>query len=416
MQGQTTAFNYQGRLTDGGSPANGSFQMRFRLFDALAAGNQIGSTINDVPVTVTQGVFSVKLDFGANALNGANRWIEIAVRQNSGEGYTTLSPREQVASAPYAVRTLSAATADTATNAITAATATNALNLGGVPAVSYLQTDGNGSGLTNLNANNVSAGTLPIARGGTNAATASDARTNLGLGTLATMSPTGTATATTFLRGDNTWGASETEIVASVDTQFSQDDRANWTHIENLNNPVTGSDDYCHLNIPLGFTFTGWGQSITSISVSSNGVLFFGQNCATNFSNTILPSAMSTNAFLAFFWDDLQDFSAGEYMEYATFGTTGGRTFNLFFRNRLFSGACGTDAQNLMITIHEGSNLVRVTYSAFSGCANMRGSSATFGMQGPGGATAKSFVVAIDSPILDDNAPRQSLSFLPPKF
>ena len=413
---QSTGFTYQGRLTDGGSPANGAFQMQFKLFDSLGGPTQIGSTISDVNVNATEGVFSVRLDFGANALNGANRWLEIAVRHPSSEFYTTLSPREQIASSPYAVRTLSAATADTAANATTAATATNALNLGGVAANGYLQTNGNGSGLTNLNANNITAGTLPIDRGGTNATTAPDARTNLGLGTLAVMSPTGTANATTFLRGDNTWVPAQTEIVASVDAQFSQDDRSNWTRIDNLDNPVSGSDDYCHLNIPLGFTFTGWGQSVTTISVSSNGVLFFGQNCATNFANTTLPSGMSTNAFLAFFWDDLDDYSAGEFLEYATFGTAGGRTFNLYFRNRLFSSACGSDAQNLMIAIHEGSNLVKVTYSGFSGCANIRGSSATFGMQGPGGAAAKTFIVAVDAPILDDNAPRQSLSFLPPKF
>jgi hypothetical protein len=125
---------------------------------------------------------------------------------------------------------------------------------------------------------------------------------------------------------------------------------------------------------------------------------------------------MTTNAFLAFFWDDLDDFGANEFIEYATLGTAGGRTFNLYFRNRLFSNACGTDAQNLMITIHEGSNLVKVTYSGFSGCASIRGSSATFGMQGPGGAAAKTFMVAVDAPILDNDAPRQSLSFLPPKF
>jgi hypothetical protein len=56
-------------------------------------------------VTVEQGIFTVKLDFGANALSGANRWLEIAVRHNSGESYSMLAPREQIASSPYAVRT-----------------------------------------------------------------------------------------------------------------------------------------------------------------------------------------------------------------------------------------------------------------------------------------------------------------------
>src|SRR5215208_6872598 len=72
---QTTAFNYQGRLTDAGNPANGSYQVQFKLFDAAAGGTQIGTTISDVAVTVTQGVFSVKLNFGANVFTGDNRFL-----------------------------------------------------------------------------------------------------------------------------------------------------------------------------------------------------------------------------------------------------------------------------------------------------------------------------------------------------
>lgn len=48
-------------------------------------------------------------------------------------------------------------------------------------------------------------GTVAIANGGTGATTAAGARTNLGLGSLATLSPTGTADNTTYLRGDGTW-------------------------------------------------------------------------------------------------------------------------------------------------------------------------------------------------------------------
>lgn len=52
----------------------------------------------------------------------------------------------------------------TVANATNAATATNATQLGGLPAASYLQTNGNGSGLTNLNASNITTGTLNNAR------------------------------------------------------------------------------------------------------------------------------------------------------------------------------------------------------------------------------------------------------------
>ncbi|AFY00399.1 beta strand repeat-containing protein [Bdellovibrio bacteriovorus] len=48
-------------------------------------------------------------------------------------------------------------------------------------------------------------GVVAVGNGGTGASTAAGARTNLGLGPLAVMNPTGTADATTYLRGDGTW-------------------------------------------------------------------------------------------------------------------------------------------------------------------------------------------------------------------
>ena len=37
---QTTAFTYQGRLTDGGAPANNNYDLQFTLWDAAVAGTQ----------------------------------------------------------------------------------------------------------------------------------------------------------------------------------------------------------------------------------------------------------------------------------------------------------------------------------------------------------------------------------------
>ena len=78
--GQTTVFTYQGRLSDGGAPANGAYDLQFKLFD------------------------------------------------------TALSPRQPVIATPYAIRSTSAATAETAS------TATNATQLGGVAAGQYVLT------------------------------------------------------------------------------------------------------------------------------------------------------------------------------------------------------------------------------------------------------------------------------------
>jgi hypothetical protein len=112
-QAQTTSFTYQGSLNDNGSPANGPYDLQFKLFDALTGGAQQGSTILRDDIQVTNGTFSVTLDFGAAAFPGANRFLEISVRAGASTGaYTTLSPRQQVTSTPYAIKSLGAATAD----------------------------------------------------------------------------------------------------------------------------------------------------------------------------------------------------------------------------------------------------------------------------------------------------------------
>src|SRR5437016_9532858 len=141
--GQTSNFTYQGRLSDGGTPANGNYDLQFVLFDSLSGGAQVGSTQTINTVAVSNGVFTVSLDFGANAFTGANRFLEISARPTGGS-FTLLTPRQQVTSTPYAIRSANASSADTATNATNATnatTATNATQLGGIAASQYVQTN-----------------------------------------------------------------------------------------------------------------------------------------------------------------------------------------------------------------------------------------------------------------------------------
>ena len=110
---QTTEFTYQGRLTDNGAPATGLYDVQFTVFDALTGGNAVGEPQIGVAVPVTNGVFSVTLDFGAGVFTGANRFLELAVRTNTSPNpHATLSPRQPVTSTPYAIQALRAATAD----------------------------------------------------------------------------------------------------------------------------------------------------------------------------------------------------------------------------------------------------------------------------------------------------------------
>ena len=98
-------FSYQGRLTEGGAAVTGTADLRFRLYDAAAAGAQVGSTITLLAVPVADGLFNVELDFGAHRFNGDQRWLEIDARDNLFSPYTTLTPRQPILGTPYAIQT-----------------------------------------------------------------------------------------------------------------------------------------------------------------------------------------------------------------------------------------------------------------------------------------------------------------------
>jgi hypothetical protein len=131
---QTSGFTYQGKLGNGGAPANGTYQFECKLFDIeqdlpLQSSIQIGAT-QTVVAQVQNGIFTMRLDFGAASFAaGQNRWLEIGVRLNgTNDSYTVFSPRQQINSVPFAVRSLNATTAD------------NATQLGGVSLSSFVQT------------------------------------------------------------------------------------------------------------------------------------------------------------------------------------------------------------------------------------------------------------------------------------
>jgi hypothetical protein len=52
---------------------------------------------------VSNGLFTVSLDFGAGVFAGADRWLEIGVRTNGGGAFTMLTPRQALTPTPYAI-------------------------------------------------------------------------------------------------------------------------------------------------------------------------------------------------------------------------------------------------------------------------------------------------------------------------
>jgi len=111
------AFTYQGRLNDGGLPANGQYDLQLALFNVAAGPGQVGRTLTNANVAVSNGLFTTAMDFGAGTFNGTAYWLEIGVRTNgSVAAFTTLSPRQPLTPAPYAL--FAANTSASANNSI----------------------------------------------------------------------------------------------------------------------------------------------------------------------------------------------------------------------------------------------------------------------------------------------------------
>ena len=180
LTAQGTAFNYQGRLSDGGLPANGAYDLRFGVYDAVTNGTAISFPLTNSAVAVSNGLFAVTLDFSNSVFTGGNYWMDIGVRTNGGTSFTALFPRQPILPVPYAIF------ANTASNLLGKLTA--AQFSGNLPAsqvtgassnvVSFTNLNnafsgtftGSGASLSNLNASQLTTGTVADARLTTNVA------------------------------------------------------------------------------------------------------------------------------------------------------------------------------------------------------------------------------------------------------
>jgi len=143
---QGTAFTYQGRLNQNGSPGYGSYDLRFTLFATNVAGAALAGPVTNPAVAVTNGLFTTTVDFGAVFTGGSN-WLELAVSTNAANAFTALTPRQPLTPVPYAI------TAANVSGAISLAQLPANLLTNGARGVNISGTfTGNGFSLTNLNA------------------------------------------------------------------------------------------------------------------------------------------------------------------------------------------------------------------------------------------------------------------------
>ncbi|MEP6704481.1 MAG: hypothetical protein ABJB34_06730, partial [Acidobacteriota bacterium] len=175
---QTTEFTYQGKLSDSGTPS-ATYDFEFRLCNSATDCTTPLATLQKLAMPVSNGVFTVTLDFGSATFDGTSRWLEIAVKQPAQGTFTTLTPRQALTSAPYSIKSLKSLDAE---------------NLGGMAATQFVQTTDPRLDATNYVQNtNIPQAGVNFNIGGTGTATILDARVQFNLGGDRILSNVGTA-------------------------------------------------------------------------------------------------------------------------------------------------------------------------------------------------------------------------------
>ncbi|MCB2154984.1 hypothetical protein KQI84_08860 [bacterium] len=98
---ESAPFVYQGYLEDAGSPANGTYDLAMTPYLTPNDGSPAADTFYADDTVVSDGVFSVELDFSGKLFEMGDFHVEFAVRPGSVDNgdrdpatYTTLSPRQ----------------------------------------------------------------------------------------------------------------------------------------------------------------------------------------------------------------------------------------------------------------------------------------------------------------------------------
>jgi len=162
-----TAFTYQGQLQTDSGPANGLYDLRFTLFDAATLGSPVGSPLTNSAVVVSNGYFTVALDFGT-AFTEA-RWLEIGVRTNtSPTDFALLTPRQAVTPTPNSI--VASQLSGALSSSQLAGTYASPVTISNAANVFEGAFSGSGAGLTELDASQMTNGTLADAQLGPNVA------------------------------------------------------------------------------------------------------------------------------------------------------------------------------------------------------------------------------------------------------
>jgi hypothetical protein len=126
--------------------------------------------------------------------------------------------------------------------------------------------------------------------------------------------------------------------------------------------PTASACDDCGDLVPIGFSFSFFGTSHTSVNVCSNGYLTFG-DVVNDFSNDpSFPNPETPNNVIAPYWDDWNPGAGGD-VYYATLGVAPSRRFVVMWNQVLHFGVAGNPV-TFEVVLFEGSNTIEYRYAA----------------------------------------------------
>lgn len=101
-----TRFTYQGRLSEDGVLANGTYDILFSVYSVASGGGALAIySANDV--TVTNGLFQTEVNFPQSVYSGAKLFMQVEVRPGASVGaYSILGARQELLAVPFATKTL----------------------------------------------------------------------------------------------------------------------------------------------------------------------------------------------------------------------------------------------------------------------------------------------------------------------
>ena len=247
---QGTAFTYQGRLLSGTNATTGTYDLRFAVFDTLANGTgmQQGNALTNSSTLVSNGLFTVTLDFG-NQFPGALRWLEIAVRTNGAGTFLTLTPRQPLNPAPYAVFAASA-NATNLVGTISSASLPDGLGGSGNTANGVSATVGGGDN------NTAGGGEATVGGGGGNTANGGDSTVSGGTGN------TAGGNLATVAGGAGNTAAGNFSFAAGHDAQATNDGSFVWADSQ-FGNFYSISNDSFNVRAQGGVRFVTGGAGMT---------------------------------------------------------------------------------------------------------------------------------------------------------